>query len=178
MQNDNDQRRADIIAEAQRRADRSGSPQRVYYAYSSYGIKPAASNFAGQSIAVVDPQPLHTIPAGRLAHWGAPDTTREIIPGVVWVTSPSHGGIVLSDERNAAMPDYMRRADAVYEEDCNWPLPIYAFDCAAQFAAVLKSGTTAEQIMTDAKRTMERWHPAALAQAVKDETSPSYYLVP
>lgn len=118
----------------------------------------------------------HTIPAGRLAYWGEPDTQREVIPGVIWVTSPSHGGIVLSNERNAQMPDYMRRADAVYEEDCNWCLPVYAFDCAQQFAAIV--GSTGERIMMEAKRTMDRWHPAAVAQAIKDETTTRYYLAP
>lgn len=109
----------------------------------------------------------HTIPTGRLNYWGQPDEVREIIPGVIWITSPSHGGIVLSNERNAAMPDYMRRSDAVYEEDCNWPLPIYAFDCAAEFAETLNQKP--ERVIKDAIRTMERWHATALAQAVADE---------
>lgn len=98
----------------------------------------------------------HTIPEGRLNYWGNPDEVCEVIPGVIWVTTPSHGGLVLSDECNAKMPDYMRRADAVYEEDCNWCLPIIALDIAGEFAETLNQRP--ERIMADAKRTLHAWH--------------------
>jgi Domain of unknown function (DUF7007) len=106
----------------------------------------------------------HTIPAGRLEYWGKPDEQREIAPGVVWISTPSHGGIVLSDECNATMPDYMRRADAIYEEDCNWCLPVIALDLGSELAETLNQ--RGERVMRDAKAAFHRWHPEKEEQYV------------
>jgi hypothetical protein len=67
-------------------------------------------------------------PAPTMTLWGAPDTTDERLPGVWHVTTPSHGGFVLSDERQAAMPDSLRFKDLYYEEDVNWSLVVLAFE--------------------------------------------------
>lgn len=120
------------------------------------------------------------IPPGRLEYWGAPcGQPVTVIPGVVWVTSPSHGGLVLSDARNALMPDYMRRPDAVYEEDCNWCLPILAFDIAKRFALALGNTdqNAPEQIMNDARRTMEHWHVKAYERAMKEPNPTRYRII-
>ena len=66
-------------------------------------------------------------PAPAMTLWGAPDTTDERLPGLWHVTTPSHGGFVLSDERQAAMPDCLRRDDPFYEEDVDWSLVVLAF---------------------------------------------------
>ncbi|MHC2552400.1 DUF7007 domain-containing protein [Bradyrhizobium elkanii] len=52
--------------------------------------------------------------------WGAIQDKRELAPGIWSVSTAGHGGIKLSRERNAAMPDYMRNEGGWYEEDCEW----------------------------------------------------------
>ncbi len=61
-----------------------------------------------------------TCPAPVSTLWGKPDTAVQILPGIWEVTTPSHGGFVLSDERQAAMPDELRLDGVFYEEDCDW----------------------------------------------------------
>ena len=47
------------------------------------------------------PAPVHTL-------WDTPDMATQRLPGIWWVKTPSHGGFVLSDERQAAMPEALR----------------------------------------------------------------------
>jgi len=67
------------------------------------------------------PAPLHTL-------WNAPQTTEQRLPGIWSVTTASHGGFVLSDERQAAMPEPLRVDGNSYEEDVNWSLVILGFE--------------------------------------------------
>ena len=66
------------------------------------------------------------VPSAMLAHtpWGKPDHTSDIAPGIVQVSTPSHGGIILSPERNALVPAELKEASwsrqgvrGYYEED-------------------------------------------------------------
>ena len=66
-------------------------------------------------------------PAPVMTIWGEPDTAEQRIPGVWHVSTPSHGGFVLSDERQAAMPESLRLDGSSYEEDVNWTLVMLAF---------------------------------------------------
>ena len=66
------------------------------------------------------PAPVHTL-------WDTPDMATQRLPGVWWVTTPSHGGFVLSDERQAAMPEALRLDSIYYEEDVNWSLVVIGF---------------------------------------------------
>lgn len=63
--------------------------------------------------------------------WGRPDFVREIVPGIIKVSCPSHGGTLVTPERLAQMPEAFRLdADpdgAWYEEDCAANLVILAF---------------------------------------------------
>lgn len=67
------------------------------------------------------PAPVETI-------WGTPDTRGQRLPGIWHVTTPSHGGFVLSEQRQAAMPDSLRLDSPFYEEDVNWALVVLAFE--------------------------------------------------
>jgi hypothetical protein len=40
--------------------------------------------------------------------WGAPQTATQLLPGIWEVHTASHGGMILSDERQAAMPAALR----------------------------------------------------------------------
>ena len=55
--------------------------------------------------------------------WGKIQTAEVIAPGIVSVTTAGHGGILLSPERFAKMPEKYRDTFAGgrwYEEDCDW----------------------------------------------------------
>jgi hypothetical protein len=62
--------------------------------------------------------------------WGRSDSITKASDGVFWVTTPSHGGVHLSAEVNAEIPEYMRSTDGWYEEDCQWCLPVVALGAA------------------------------------------------
>lgn len=58
--------------------------------------------------------------------WGYADTVEDIAPGIKFVSTPSHGGFILSDERKAQVPEHYREyaaswskgwGDNYYEED-------------------------------------------------------------
>lgn len=61
---------------------------------------------------------------GGHSPWGTIDFVHPYAEGMVWVSTPGHGGLWLSNERLAAMPAEQRSADGWYEEDCEaaWPL--------------------------------------------------------
>lgn len=64
--------------------------------------------------------------------WGKADDHREIARGIVWLTTPSHGGYWLSDDRQAQMPEPYRSVRPFagrgwYEEDCDWCLVALSF---------------------------------------------------
>lgn len=66
------------------------------------------------------PRPTHSI-------WGSIIMAEEFLPGFWVVTTASHGGIMLSASRQAAMPEALQLDTANYEEDCDWALPVLAF---------------------------------------------------
>jgi len=70
--------------------------------------------------------PTHTTP------WGYADHVREIAPGIIEYSTPSHGGIYLSAELLEAMPSKFRSftpwaGDGWYEEDCDWAIAVVSF---------------------------------------------------
>ncbi len=60
--------------------------------------------------------------------WGAADHGVELLPGVVQVSTPSHGGFHLSFHRRAALPLLIQDVPTFcsdpcwFEEDCDWAL--------------------------------------------------------
>ena len=47
-------------------------------------------------------------PAPEMTRWGKPVTSSQRLPGIWRVMTPSHGGFVLSEQRQAAMPAALR----------------------------------------------------------------------
>jgi len=71
------------------------------------------------------PRPRHT-------PWGQPQDAIERAPGIWQVSTSSHGGLILSNERAAAMPDALTAGNWIegrhhYEEDCDWSRVVVAF---------------------------------------------------
>ena len=65
--------------------------------------------------------------------WGRIDWQKEIAPGIISVSTPSHGGYWLSPDRIDAMPANLKKTDSRYcpvnwyEEDCEWSRVALAF---------------------------------------------------
>jgi hypothetical protein len=57
-------------------------------------------------------------------HWGTIDSVKTISTGIIFVTTPSHGGYILNKDRYAEMHPTLREAsfsnDQCFEEDCSW----------------------------------------------------------
>lgn len=102
--------------------------------------------------------------AGMLVdYWGQPQTLRDVAEGIVWVTSASHGGIVLSPERNAKVPEYLRKFGGVYEEDCDWCIPFLVF--TSEFRAF--EGEDYLRHLGYARETLRGWHEEEAARFLR-----------
>ncbi len=93
--------------------------------------------------------------------WGPPQTVEVIAHGIYAVTTASHGGIRLSPERLAKVPDYFQTSTfnrqgegGWYEEDCDWCIPALIFP--AEFTA--KQGA---HVVALARQIAVRWHTEA-----------------
>jgi len=85
--------------------------------------------------------------------WGGIQHADELGPGVWSVSTSSHGGIHLSDQRLALIPDYMRGDGSWFEEDCDW----------AVVATVFPDLFTPEALAAAAD-TFRHWRPDAYEQ--------------
>jgi hypothetical protein len=108
------------------------------------------------------PAPVHTL-------WDTPDMATQRLPGVWWVTTPSHGGFVLSDERQAAMPEALRLDSIYYEEDVNWSLVVIGFE--AEFAKVKDQTFDIERDL--AHQTARHWRPSQYGAFTGEVITPS-----
>ena len=90
--------------------------------------------------------------------WGAAQTRKELAPGIIEVSTASHGGILLAPELNAQVPAYMRSADGWYEEDADWAI------VATVFPEVFT-----EEHREQAKNTMKNSMPAAYEAFYQEE---------
>ena len=90
--------------------------------------------------------------------WGESQTIDNIADGIDFVTTASHGGAVLSEERAAQIP-----ADIApyagnrrhWEEDSDWAVPYLVF--AEEFA--WHDGGDYAFTVTAARKTLQHFHP-------------------
>lgn len=108
------------------------------------------------------PSPEHTL-------WDAPQTAEQRLPGIWSVTTASHGGFVLSDERQRAMPEPLRVDGNSYEEDVNWSLVILGFE--AEFHALGDPLFDIERNL--AHQTARHWLPQRYEAFTGQELEPS-----
>jgi hypothetical protein len=91
--------------------------------------------------------------------WGAIQTRKKLAAGIWSVSTAGHGGIKLSRERNASMPDYMRSEGGWYEEDCQWSIAAVVFPLG--FQRVIKIEGKPDRSEYDiAVDTLRNWYPA------------------
>jgi hypothetical protein len=96
--------------------------------------------------------------------WGKPQTLDLVADGIFHVSTASHGGILVSPERLASMPDYMRKPlyggrFACYEEDCEWPMPVLVFEKDFRSFYEREGTKKAEDIFSIAKAILKNWQP-------------------
>lgn len=82
--------------------------------------------------------------------WGKADSIYKHARGIIFYGTPSHGGIHVSAKKNLLIPEYMRKDDGWYEEDCDWSIPGVVFPEAFS-----------EKDRIGAKDTLRSWHPDA-----------------
>ena len=111
--------------------------------------------------------PFQPSPQPDTTPWDAPDRADQVLPGIWRVWTPSHGGYVLSDERQAAMPDALRRDDPYYEEDVDYALVLYAF--GSEFRRLPIPGIALQ--VENARRSVRCWHPARWTALTGEEVS-------
>ncbi|MCJ2180187.1 DUF7007 domain-containing protein [Novosphingobium album (ex Hu et al. 2023)] len=94
-------------------------------------------------------------PAPQMTRWGKPVRATQRLPGIWRVVTPSHGGFVISEARQAAMPAALRLDEPEYEHDVDWSLVILAFQ--TDFAA---AGDPLFDIeLSLATSTVKSWRP-------------------
>lgn len=93
-------------------------------------------------------------PCLQLTPLGAIDDADQIHAGIWSVRTPSHGGFILSRERQAAMPDSLRLPSCIYEEDVDYALVGLAFE--PEFS---NAGSTGPLSVRNAHDTVRNWHP-------------------
>ena len=74
---------------------------------------------------------------------------------------------MLSDQRQVAMPDALRRADSHYEEDVDYALVVMAFE--AEFLAAYAHGAI---LVRNARDTVRNWQPDAYAAFTGEAVAP------
>lgn len=97
-------------------------------------------------------------PCPATSPWGEIQDKSELAPGIWAVSTAGHGGIKLSRERNAAMPDYMRNKGGWYEEDCEWAKVAVVYPIG--FQSTFKDRHGVDQTEYDcALETFRNWFP-------------------
>jgi len=94
--------------------------------------------------------PRVSIRSGHSTPWGMADDSRRYADGVVFHSSPSHGGFELSAEANTKVHPAWRNADRFYEEDIDWAKVAHAFP--GLFTAYERK---------EADLTLRNWEPDA-----------------
>ena len=94
--------------------------------------------------------------------WGQADGAEVLAEGIISYSTPSHGGIWLSAERQKRMPDIdnFLHSKQWWEEDCDWAIPYVVFADDIQ-----RHGTAYkfEENLNSAMRTANKSHPSIFA---------------
>jgi hypothetical protein len=85
---------------------------------------------------------------GRRTPWGIADYAKPYGDGIVFYSTPGHGGFHVRADLNKQIPDYMRQASGFYEEDCAWAIVATIFPAAFT-----------ESQRESAKSSLRNWEP-------------------
>lgn len=98
---------------------------------------------------------------GTQSPWGVIDTVHRCSPGVLFVGTPSHGGIWVAPHLRKNLPEGWRRA--YFEEDCEWAI----VELAMPGSTVDRGDEYAAGIAAHARQTVERFYPELVPVLVK-----------
>ena len=108
---------------------------------------------------------------GDTSPWGRIDGATPLGPEAVFVTTPSHGGIWVTPDALAKIPEPLRATaysgDGWFEEDCDWCIPylvlgLHRFDGPRD---------RQDRVLAAARRTLLTYHAANAA--LVDRLGPS-----
>lgn len=97
---------------------------------------------------------LFHIREGSRTPWGPADYVEHTAHGIVSVSTPGHGGVKLSPERNRMIPSVLRRSSGWYEEDCEVYIPMMYHP-----EAFVRDGQTVDEVRQFAENGIIRWFP-------------------
>lgn len=109
------------------------------------------------------------------AQWGDINEAVEIAPGIVQVFCSGHGGLKISPERNALIPEPIRRRGGIYEEDCDFFIVQRSFPEAFRDSEAISEhlrGRKLEDIVSEADDSVRRWSPDGWEKATGREVQP------
>jgi hypothetical protein len=91
--------------------------------------------------------------------WGAVETSEQPLPGIWRVTTAGQGGLLLSDERQCAMPVVLANANPAYDDSVDWALAYLGFEAEWRAACV----PLVDTLMQLAHDTTRSYRPDAYA---------------
>lgn len=104
----------------------------------------------------VDFGDVSNVQEGSRTPWGTADYVNHPAPGVAFASTPGHGGVKLSPERNKQIPAALRNASGWYEEDCEVYIPMMFHPDAMRD---VKDEHDIESIREQGEQGVIRWFP-------------------
>ena len=109
-------------------------------------------------------------PVPTRSPWGPIQHAEQLAPGIWQAGTAGHGGIKLSRQRNAAMPDFMRIKGGWYEEDSLWARVAIVFRDEPCFQKEAKG--TGRTHYDFAEETIRHWDPEVYEQFFSVQLTP------
>lgn len=105
--------------------------------------------------------------------WGAIQHTDYVGGGLKFVSCSGHGGFLISDARNAGIPEQLRREDGMYEEDCDFMIiglvyPENVSDLLNKWNPEIEDKYTPEKVRAMAAKSVANWHTTAARELIQD----------
>ena len=110
---------------------------------------------------------VSNIQVGSRTPWGAADWVVHTAPGAVQVSTPGHGGIKLSRERNRTIPSALRNSSGWYEEDVEAAIVAWFHPDACP-----QEGEPPDEVSASGKGTVMRWMPEQYEAATGEVIPP------
>lgn len=115
--------------------------------------------------------------------WGRADHVTKIADGIYAVSTPSHGGVFLTPERNALIPADIKAATfnggqgalGWYEEDCDWAVPFLVY--LQEFDLAVAEGNAHDVKQRRATMCLESFHPGWAAQRTTKMATTKLYKI-
>ena len=107
------------------------------------------------------------VQVGSRTPWGTADWVSHTAPGAVQVSTPGHGGVKLSRERNRSIPSALRNSSGWYEEDVEAGIVAWYHPDACP-----QKGQSTDEVAAAGKATIMRWMPEEYEAATGEVIPP------